>query len=312
MGGVGRAVWLVAAVAALAACGFDWDGFEPRAGGDGGVGDAGSDVVGGAGSGGAPGGGSPTGGSAPMLVNRNLVARYYINEAPMGQGPTQLLDAAPDPLDVPILYTASLAYQQVMGNRGLEWLAADSARAAVAIDDTKFVTMLDGARQITLEAVVDQPVALVDAPRLIYLAPLIDPASDGQLSMHFSGMAGQVKTNFNSPLDTIDSGFSTASVVGLGRVVIHTVIDTAQPLPEDRVKIYIAGALQPEESNVATPLLDEALSLPSGAMVFGNRIAADRAIIGTLFYMAIYAAALSDAEVGQNVSLLGSDDDGPT
>ena len=77
-----------------------------------------------------------------------------IAEAASGSTPTALLDSAAGPVDLPITYTAALAFTTVSGHRALRWSAiGDTARAATPIASTKFATRMMGAKAWTYEVI---------------------------------------------------------------------------------------------------------------------------------------------------------------
>ncbi len=94
----------------MAACGGGSGGRDATSGGGG----SGVGGVGGSGVGGSGVGGSGVGGNDPpifydgTLVDVGLLARYFIDEAGQGQGPSQLIDAAADPLNLTLSYVNAM------------------------------------------------------------------------------------------------------------------------------------------------------------------------------------------------------------
>jgi len=63
---------------------------------------------------------------------------------------------------------------------------------------------------------------------------------------------------------------------------------------------------------IVPPEPNEAFALLNGsALVIGNRTIGDRSFVGTIAYVALYAAALSGDEVAQNAAVLLASDDAP-
>jgi len=90
------------------------------------------------------------------LVDRGLIVRYFVDEAASGQGPSQLLDAAPSPLNLGITYSTALSFAEVASNRALNWTSGDAAGdARVSLGSTKINSALQGSTSGTIEVVVN-------------------------------------------------------------------------------------------------------------------------------------------------------------
>ncbi len=326
-----RAVSLVSSLVVLAgACALDWDALDPRvndgvgagvvggAGGDGGASSGGSGGVGGTGGVGGAGG---VGGSVPVLVDRGLLTRYYLDEADSGRGPTEVNDAAPDPLTLSLEYGdlsvgaggaggaggsgptgPNVTWVEVDGNRGLRWsVAHGSGRAFASVSGTKILD-LDGLTEATIECVV--------------------AFDGGEASGTVCDRVAHVGVNDNGAftLCSIDGDRADFRLNGtaahawpvglssLGRVVLHVVFDSARALEEDRARLYLDGALQ-APSSAAVP--QAPIALASGQYVLGNRVDDAGSMEGTIFYCAHYTVALSPDEIANNASVLIVDDDTP-
>lgn len=276
--------------------------------------------VGGSGIGGSPsmGTGASTGGTAgagaadPALVDSGLVARYYMDEAATGQAPLALVDMAPMPLSVPISYTGTLlGYVEVAGQRGLSWTTQSTSRASIPIDAAKIHTLLHGTQTVTVEAVIDSPMLLPNSPRLVWIGPA-GGTSDGQLSVLLQAGVGMPSVNFNDPNVNQDTASSTDTLAGVGRVVLHVVVDTSQPLATDRARLYRDGLAMPLATGTVPPTQNATLDLGFGnELAIGNRGAGDRAFVGVVYYLAMYSIALSPADVANNAAILLGDDDTP-
>ncbi len=293
------------AVASLAlACG---GGDETGAGGGGPSGGQGGTITTG-------GGGNSSGqGGAPdlhpgVLVDEELVVRYYLDEANSGQEPTEVVDAAADPLPLPLTYvnegtdTFMTYTEDLNGNSGLafaEWGRSD--RASLAIDGTKISAMLHGGFTVTYEVVADVQGVIESTSRLLHIG--VDTGHTLSLETHVLTRLG---FEFNG------SGRSSVPsyLPGLGRAVYHAVVDSTQVEPLDRLRIYVNGGRLPIITDIH--VAQEALDLGIGRhFVIGNREIGGRTIEGVIYYAAVYAAALSEEQVLQNTALLLADDDTP-
>lgn len=318
-----RSIFLAAAVA-LVGCNAVWGIDELSFGsGTGGMANASSNGSGGGsstgGTAGAATGGSSAGGSggnAPsVLVDTGLVARYFIDEAASAQGPTEVLDAAPQPVALPIVYTAELSFSEVAGNRGLAFSMASAARVSRSIDGTKLYALLHGKTTATIETVLDYPMPQASTARIVQFGPTA--AGGGRLALRFEQQGGRVTLNLNDTSATItDSAIFEPDLAGAGRIVIHAVLDTTQQLPADRIRLYVDAMPAPPAANPPNPLdpptLGETIDLGTGSFVtLGNRELADRPFVGVLYYVAVYAVPLTPAEIANNAAVLRADDDAP-
>ena len=97
----------------------------------------------------------------------------------------------------------------------------------------------------------------------------------------------------------------------MGRVVVHVVLDTTQEDPEARVRLYVNASPMPRVGG-AVPAQDTPVALePDTHYVLGNREVGARSFKGSMFYAAMYTAALSTEEVLHNTALLLVNDDTP-
>jgi hypothetical protein len=263
-------------------------------------------ATGGAGGTGGTGGGAEGGGAqAQALVDTGLIVRYYIDEAASGQAPLELVDAAPNPLPLAIVWGTDVAYSEdADGNRGLTWnLIEQYSRASVSIDGTKISQQLHGSSTGTIEVVAD-----VDAVSTYYsrLSHIGAGSEGGVFSLRMPAMSRFV---FN--LNESHRGWWEVDIAGLDRFVAHVVLDTTASDGVDRAKLYINGALVPRLAGYAPPQ-NELIDVGTGRhYVLGNRETGERTFAGTLYYGAMYSAALTEAEVLHNALVLSVDDDTP-
>jgi hypothetical protein len=260
---------------------------------------------GGGGAGGSGAGGSGAGGSIPeTLVDRGLVARYFIDEAPSGTDPTELIDAAPDPLPLALSYAGVMTFGERDGQRGLLFSAKEQLDvASTPIAGTKIFTRLSGKTTATLEVVVAIDDASISQSRLIYVG---EASEAGRFSLN-APQVDRVYVNWRG-YDRIG-----AFVVDLGpaRVVLHAVLNTTAE-PEHRVRAFANGSPLPRIGGLipgegAGILLDGDEDL-----MIGNRPSGYRTPEGAIFYGAVYDVALSDEEVLRNAKALLASDDATT
>jgi hypothetical protein len=243
---------------------------------------------------------------AECLVGRGLIVRYFINEAESGQGPGKLEDAAPDPLTLAIKASPELSFTTVDGHRGLRWTGEGQAgMASSPIDGTKIQLEMGGSTSGTIELVA-QVESVTGMSRLSHIGiahdDVFSPASASTDSFRFY---------LNEPDHTKPVEFPISHYYDLGRIVMHLVLDTSLLAATSRVKLYINGgpiSINSDEANLPDP--NEMIQLLNDHhYVLGNAQGGDRSFRGTLFYAAMYSAALTHTEVATNAALLQIDDD---
>jgi hypothetical protein len=297
------------------ACSHDWDKFDPRLGGDagapvggsGGAGASGGNTSGGAG-GSGPGGG---GGAAPQLVSEGLLARYFLAEAESGTAPTEAVDAAPNPLALPILQDPVMAYVSEDAHRGLHWtIAGEPGGPRLVIAGTKILD-LNGATRGTIEAVARLDEASPSGSRLVHIG--VDASWHFSLGVESDTVIGPpIRTVFGVTTATGNYYTGTDIDVSVGRMVFHAVLDTTRAQAEERMRVYINGTPMTALATSSYPAQGEMIALSgTEAVALGNRLINGRSIHGTLFYGAYYLVALDEAQIAQNASVLLANDDGP-
>lgn len=240
-----------------------------------------------------------------VLVDDGLVVRYYMDEATTGQGPTELLDAAPDPLDLPITYIPEMAYtQDAPGMTGIEWDAAElDGRPTASANGTKIVTALHTSTTATVEMVLAFTDVSGSNSRLFYLGQGSDT---GRLTVSTPSV---YFLRFTVNEDRVASSFFDSTPAG--RFVLHAVYDTAQATPEERARFYVNGG-RLQSFGTTPPDLNDAISIPADQdIAIGNRESGGRSINGTIYYAAVYSDALTDDDILQNALLLLENDDTP-
>ena len=238
------------------------------------------------------------------LVNDGLLVRYFMDEAASGQVPPELLDAAPQPLALPIVYASAtaLTYCENAGHRGLCWSQSNTnAKAWIPLAGTKIYTALNGLTGGTIELVVDMTGGSFS--RLSH----VTAASGGDFTLGSNG-GGLLGFDWQSNSWPAEWNVPLAS---LGRVVLHLVLDTTQAVPADRVKLYLGGLVQ-TPAQTTPPAQNQAIALETaGYYVIGNHSTNATSVQGAIYYVAMYSLPLTAAQVSTNASMLALDDDSP-
>jgi len=235
------------------------------------------------------------------LSNNGLVARWFIDEAASGQGPTELNDATANPLNLPLTYSADMSFDND-GGRGLDWQSPGSnGRASIAVDGTKLKTALDGANSITAEVVVDVDSVAALGSRFFNVGSgnewRFALGAHDMSTVIFRWQASVVAGEWNVMLDS--------------KLVLHLVIATGQNKPADRVALFVNGTKAAKTATVTKPpAKNEGLQLLTGRhLALGNRESGARSLEGDLFYVAFYKTALSNNQVHNNAAGHTNDDD---
>lgn len=335
-----KLVALVSCLLVVATCAFEWDDLDPRQGeltassSTGGIGGSGAA----AGSGGdvtSTGGGGHLGGggSMPALVDRGLVARYYIDEANSGFAPGELVDAHATADNLAIDYytipdppvggaggtggtggagaggappaAPDMEFTEVApAMRGLTWADHSQDGRAAALIDGGDLEALNGATQATIECVAQVLRGNPNASRILHIGM---GSENGRLAM-CTESASNLQLRLNN---RVIEEWDLADAL-LERSVLHYVLDTTLTDVDERLRLYVDGVDQgPGVTLDSQPALDETLTFAAATLALGNRSDGKRSLEGTIYYCALYAAALGPTEVAENAALLAVSDDHP-
>jgi len=248
------------------------------------------------------------GGAAVPLVDDGLVVRYYFDEAATGAEIMLAADAAMPPMDLTLWYQDQEPNytQGVSGNRGLMWTTAGSDGGPYKdVTGTKLQTMVSDSNVVTMELVADIR-STAFGSQLLHIGEVVAPGSV-YTSLSFrtydsSTLSFAWKNN--------EIGFWSAQLMTLGRSVFHLVVNTDEVSSNDRVRVYIDGE---RLDGTVSPMMEgsSATVFSDDFLVIGNRDDGDHSIEGIIYYAAIYAEALTDAQILNNVTVLQASDDAP-
>jgi len=234
------------------------------------------------------------------LIKDGVVVRYFLDDYGPGAPPDNgsAKDVGPNPvLDLPFVKQGGQpSYETQDGNSGIAWTnVSNNGRAVAPVVDTKIMD-LDGASEVTLEFVADVETANGAGTRFIHI---------GTGSAHSLALSAYNETSMHLRTHTSLEAAVWDANLSNGRTVYTVVVDLSL-MGEKRYRLFVNG------SEVATTSFQDtsAVQIDSGhSLSIGNRTDGSRAMIGTLFYAAIYDRALSEAEVKQNADALGVSDD---
>ncbi|MEX1362472.1 MAG: LamG-like jellyroll fold domain-containing protein, partial [Nannocystaceae bacterium] len=237
----------------------------------------------------------------PQIIDDGLLARWWIDEAEMGQTRLLLADAVLPPLSLSVLYVNQWpTFTELEGSRGLYWgMSGRSGRALAPIAGSKIDLQLNGRTTATFELVVAVQDVVSETSRLFHIGTgsatdlAIGSEALDRLEVRWTG---GTRLQFDTSL--------TGSIQ-----IIHVVVDTDQATATDRVRAYVDG--NPLTRNNETTVAEGAgLPLqPTSSLVLGNRADGQRSIAGSLHYAAIYLEAFDASQVMANAQVLKASDD---
>ncbi len=246
-----------------------------------------------------------TGGSPGVLIDRGLLARYYLDEAVSGDDPPDAFDAAVDPINLTMGYDGGqpMFVNPRRSQTGLRFFTAMAPGSAAAdVNDTKLEQPLE-ATTATIEVVVQIDQASQTPGDLAQLVWIGTSGNDGRLALS-AGMVG-FRLAYNDSLRT------AWDVPMHARQVVTMVVDTGAEVAADRTKLYVDGVLVPGTSG-DPPGKDATISIPNQAwIVLGNKLAQSHSFRGVLYYAAVYDVAMPAEDVAHNAMVLAVDDDRP-
>lgn len=294
--------------------------------GTGAVGGAGGAVQGGAGVGGAgqggPGGEGGQGGSTPTALAGDdaLVVRYFINAADDdGMGGLHLHDAAPIPLDLPVMLDAMQpALLQDKSHWGLRWTISNSAgRPTATTAGSKLVagaTCLDGKDSTTIELVLKVTAVNAAGSYLFSIAGVNGLNIDDSFSLRATTTSTlQFLWNASGGGDPPSTVAGAWQGLDLSiRKVVHMVLDTTNANEAMRVQLYVNGqGAMPDAFTPPAQNKSIELNASVDALTLGNDPDGGRSFQGVLYYAALYNKALDSTEIANNTTILSVGDDGP-
>jgi hypothetical protein len=237
----------------------------------------------------------------PILIDRGLVARYFMDEAASGQLPSSLTDSAGSPQALPITY-GQATFVETNGHRGLSFPAISSTgMAEISLGGTKFITELAPKRTVTIE-IVAQIATAGAAGSESQLAGLRGGNPDFMLTA-----LGANDLRFFRPFGS--EGATWANANTQQRMVLHLVFDSTRATESERIELFKNGSALTKTTS-SPPVLNRTVGLGGGdKLMIGNSPGQNRSIQGTIFYVAYYNEALDATEIANNATRLLANDD---
>lgn len=242
------------------------------------------------------------------------LAQYLINEASSGQSPTALIDNTANPLNLTLSYTgANPSFTSTSAGNALIWSATTTTNNAMAtsgftLSGTKFDTALSASKKITIEIVITISVTNL-AGIYFQIGDLFE--TGGRISLHpDNGTVGKI---VYGPNYGAGSESNTVILPTGVRSVYHLVVDSTQSVPRTyeiyKNGYFLGGPQFPLDQN------DLIGSVAASGITIGNNSGGNSGSLGdgaAVHYLAIYADAMSEAQIQRNAaSLLLNDDEDP-
>jgi hypothetical protein len=240
-----------------------------------------------------------------------LLGRYWFNEAPSGQTPDTIYDDQASPVHMAVTWDSPVAWDVQDGHRGITGLPGGHvAYASGLASGTKYSTNLDSATQASFVIVVE-----MNNPLYTQRFAGFQQTGDGDRIAMFSEGQGALDFRVWTKSQAVEVAVRWGSTYDDGvRRVFHVVYDTEEADSASRVRLYENGVLQTGGSiyQGTWPAQGEAIEFGFGDIAvsaFNDLFALDRGHDGTVYYFAVYAGELTDAQISTDATALLADDD---
>jgi streptogramin lyase len=248
--------------------------------------------------------------TAEPAILQHLLGRYWFREAGSGQGPATLADDRQAPVDLAIEYTPAVSWVTRDGHRGLS-SSAFKHRGIVRgrAGGTKYVSALDGSTRATFVTVA----SWTDPPYVQRIAGF-QSASGRRVAMLQTGSNGWPSAQFRTTRQPQIDVRWRLDLDDDVRRVFHLVYDAEDSEPRRRIRLYVDGVDQGGGTLMRGrfPELGEGLDFGVEGLelqMMNRKRRNSKALVGTVFYYAVYTTALSPYEIGGNAHALLADDD---
>ncbi|UCC81740.1 MAG: DUF2341 domain-containing protein [Gemmatimonadota bacterium] len=246
------------------------------------------------------------------------LVRYWIDEAPSGQGVANLIDSESNPISMPLTYVDSIPYfaGDHGGYRHLRFNGPDNTDTGGGLVDVGGTKMdgVHGSTVVTIEAkyAFEPGSACTGQDERIFGISEDRGSAYGQLQVR--GISGA------HTLSVMWAGVGTVYRYGLtggcnltSASVVHWVVDTNEATDSDRVRAYVGGVRQTVTVQTgAWPSAGATIDLGAVGtrkMYVGRPYSGLATMKGRIWYVALYLGEMSDAQIASNASALASSDD---
>jgi uncharacterized repeat protein (TIGR01451 family) len=246
------------------------------------------------------------------------LVRYWVDEAPSGQGVANLIDAESNPLNMPLNYPGTSPYWagDSGGNRHLRFSGAgDTGGGVVDTDGTK-MDAVHGATQVTIEVkyMMDGGGTCSNNGERIFGLSDGDVSTSGWLAVRERAGRDVLQVQWQGQTVGVYALETGCPITGAS--VVHWVVDTTEPVAADRIRAYIDGvqATVTAVESTSLPSQNETIDLgPATRRMFvGRPNSGFRNFSGRIWYAALYVGEMSDANIASNATALLAMDDNNT
>lgn len=224
------------------------------------------------------------------------LARYLMDEASSGTGPTTLVDDTGNSNDLGIVYGSSMAWDSIAAGNGLTYTGnAGVCNLADIITNGTVGSTLNGATEASAVTVSDGNGVFTSGGHLITLA-------EGNFAPQFN-----IQVNNTGVVQVYCMGTIWSFPAISGLTVIHAVIDTTEGTTNDRVSCFFDGV---EQVGTGTVIINSTFALTTAHNItVGNRSTGFRSLSGSLYYAELFSGILTQEEIDDQVTNLLANND---
>jgi uncharacterized repeat protein (TIGR01451 family) len=246
------------------------------------------------------------------------LVRYWIDEAPSGQGVANLLDAEANPLNMPLNYPSTSTPIWDGGSGGNRHLSfdgtdgTDTGGGLVDVNGTK-IDSIHGATNVTVEVKYMAEGCVGNDWRIFGISDG-NSSTDGWLTVRERSLRDVLQVQWAGQtvgVYALETGCPITSAS-----VVHWVVDTREATDSDRIRAYIDGVpatVTPIDAST-WPSQNETIDLGPGTrrMFVGRPWDGIRTFRGRIWHAALYQGVLSDGQIASQATALTASDDNNT
>lgn len=242
----------------------------------------------------------------------SAIARYRINGATSGTGPTTFPDDTGNGNTANITYNGVANWNAIAAGSGFQMTAVATSVTAAVVSISNITTTgnigstLNNATEASFLIVADITTPTTNASTLLRLGST--SASAGYCNIYMT-TSRTMTVVWGDEYGTYN-GAEFITPVGTGVRVLAVVVDTSQAVATDRVKIWDNGvALTPDYTDMAQNRALTDLNVYGSGLQIGNRSAGERNTQGTIYYVEIGTGSLNSTQISDSYAALIADND---
>lgn len=238
------------------------------------------------------------------------LALYLFNEASSGTAPTSIADtSAGTAVNLTPHYTGTAAWSSITAGNGLTYGTDENSGCSTAAGANKIQAALSGSTTMTWEFVMDY----IGASHNALICDVNDLTSAQVAGIYTGNNGGGNGTQWEMWSDFSDPNPNFIFSVPTGVTVVHLIFDSANATAADRGRLYYNGVRQTPTGGTTTTIpQNRTLVCNSSSVILLAHSGDTFSPRGTYYYMALYSAALSGADITANsTALLANNDANP-